>query len=148
MPALFAVTGIPFAPIRVREKRMNTYKTPKSRCGYQNQSNKVVKKVLQMGTYFRAPRITNQEQHNKSKSAARKQKLIGGSHGCKVEQYRGQHNGANWDGSGWVWRVASDWLRLAGGVKAEFLLRSAQLFLNVSGAKRQVSDSGNFRVFD
>jgi hypothetical protein len=35
MPALFAVTGIPFAPIRVREKRMNTYKTPKSRCGYQ-----------------------------------------------------------------------------------------------------------------
>ena len=29
-----------------------------------------------MGTYFRGPRITNQEQHNKSKSAARNRNYL------------------------------------------------------------------------
>ena len=50
---------------------MNTYKTPKSCCGYQNQRNKLVKKVLQTGTYFRAPRITNQELQSSSKYRTR-----------------------------------------------------------------------------
>jgi hypothetical protein len=59
--------AIRFTPIRVREKRMNTYKTTKSCCGYQIKANKVVKKALQTGTYFHGPRITNQELQSSSK---------------------------------------------------------------------------------
>jgi hypothetical protein len=74
----------------------------------------------------------------------------GGCYGCEVEQHCGQHHGADRNGSGWFWRVASDWLRLAGGLKAELLYLSAppQLFFNTCGAKRQVSDSGYFRILD
>jgi hypothetical protein len=56
-----------FAPIRVREKRMNTHKTSKTPRSHQEMGNKVVKKVLQDGTYFRRGRITNQELQTSSK---------------------------------------------------------------------------------
>jgi hypothetical protein len=65
--ALSAGTGIHFAPIRVREKRMNTHKTSKTPRSHQEIDNKVVKKVLQNGTYFRRGRITNQELQTSSK---------------------------------------------------------------------------------
>jgi hypothetical protein len=46
---------------------MNTHKTPKTPQSYQEMPNKVVKKVLQNGTYFRGGRITNQELQTSSK---------------------------------------------------------------------------------
>jgi hypothetical protein len=40
---------------------MNTHMTAKTQESYQKVSNKVVKKLLQKGTYFPGRRITNQE---------------------------------------------------------------------------------------
>jgi hypothetical protein len=67
---------IRFTPIRVREKRMNTYKTAQTGRSYQNINKSYVKKVLQAGTYFVGGRITNQELQSSSN------KFIGGSYGC------------------------------------------------------------------
>jgi hypothetical protein len=70
------VPAFRLTPIRVREKRMNTYKTAQTGRSYQNINKSYVKKVLQAGTYFVGGRITNQELQSSSN------KFIGGSYGC------------------------------------------------------------------
>ena len=73
----------------------------------------------------------------------------GGCYGCEMEQYRGQHHGADCNGSGWFWRMAGDRLRFTiglGGVG--YLSARSQPFFSACGVKRQVSDSGYFRIFD
>jgi len=55
---------------------MNTHKTAKTRQSYHKSRNKVVKKVLQDGTYFRGGRITNQELQTSSKQLQHENKQI------------------------------------------------------------------------
>ena len=64
--------------------------------------------------------LTKSSKH-RQKRRATQNKFIGGSYGCEVEQYRGPHHGANRNGGCGLWRVAGDWLRLAGGLKAELI---------------------------
>jgi len=50
--ALSAGPAIPLTPIRVREKRMNTYKTIKTGRSYQNINNKVCKNLIRTWNLF------------------------------------------------------------------------------------------------
>src|SRR5690349_20214918 len=72
-----------------------------------------------------------------------------------MERHRGQHDGADWHGGDWFWRVAGDWLRFAGGLKAELLdlsapprLRDERLPKGPRSASESLdADTGNGSVF-
>ena len=66
--------------------------------------------------FLRDVLLTKSCKHRQNGCSTKKQKLFGGCYGCEMEQYRGQHHGADCNGSGWIQRMAGDRLRFAGGV--------------------------------
>src|SRR5579859_975937 len=77
----------------------------------------------------------------------RNTQISGGRYGCEVEQYCGQYHGTDWVGSCGFWRVAGYWLRFAGCLRWSCFNDQLRPGCSLTGgAKRQLSDSGYFRV--